>query len=290
MRVLVTGASGQVGRALIASKSADVELRALSHAELDIGDPAQVRRVVVDFQPELIVNAAAYTAVDKAESDEAGAVRGNVEGPRNLAMATRELNGARLLHISTDFVFDGCSATPYKPTDATRPLGVYGKTKLAGERAVLEVLGNRAAIVRTAWVYAAQGSNFLRTMLRLMKERGAVRVVADQIGTPTAAHSLANVLWKFAQRSDLFGVFHWTDAGIASWYDFAVAIAEEARARGLLDKEALVTPIATEDYPTPAQRPAFSVLDKRTTVAALGLPSVHWRQNLRSVLTELTHV
>lgn len=288
MKVLITGAGGQVGRALIQSIPAGIEVRAVSHAELDIGDEQQVNRVAAEFRPELIVNAAAYTAVDKAEADEVGAIRGNVDGPRNLAMAAHAIKDARLIHISTDFVFDGSGSSPYKPTDATHPLGVYGRTKFGGELAVRQELGDRAVIVRTAWVYAAQGNNFLRTMLRLMKERGAVRVVGDQIGTPTAAHSLAQVLWRFATRPDLAGVFHWTDAGVASWYDFAVAIAEEASARGLLKADVRVAPIATEDYPTPAKRPAYSVLDKRATLAALNIETMHWRQQLRTVIGELS--
>jgi dTDP-4-dehydrorhamnose reductase len=192
-----------------------------------------------------------------------------------------------LLHISTDFVFDGRSYSPYRPTDATGPLGVYGATKLAGEQAVLKTLGHRATVVRTAWVYAAQGRNFLRTMLRLMNERGAVRVVADQIGTPTAAPSLAEVLWKFAARPDQSGVFHWADSGVASWYDFAVAIAEEGAPRGLINRVVQVTPVTTAEYPAPAARPAFSVLDKRSTLAALDIVPVHWRAKLRLVMDGL---
>lgn len=283
MKVLITGAGGQVGRALVAQAPPATNVRAVSHGELDIGDAAAVDRYVGDFRPEVIINAAAYTAVDKAENDEAAAIRGNIEGPRHLAVAAAATD-ARLIHISTDFVFDGRSSTPYKPDDATNPLGVYGRTKLAGERAVLEALGDRAAVVRTSWVYAAQGGNFMRTMLRLMSERGAVRVIADQVGTPTAAHSLAEVLWRLAGQREMTGVFHWSDAGVASWYDFAVAIAEEAHARGLLPKLPQVTPIATHEYPTPAVRPSYSVLDKSASYAALQLTPVHWRENLRRIL------
>jgi dTDP-4-dehydrorhamnose reductase len=254
---------------------------------LDIGDAAQVAGFVADFKPQLIINAAAYTAVDKAETEQTLANTVNAEGPANLARAAAKQGAIRVLHISTDFVFDGCGSSPYRTTAATAPLGVYGTTKLAGEQAVLNILGTQAVVVRTAWVYAAQGQNFVRTMLRLMNERGAVRVVADQVGTPTSAASLASVLWMFVSRPDLSGVFHWTDAGVASWYDFAVAIAEEATAKGLLQREVQLTPIATTDYPTPAKRPAYSVLDKQTTIAAFGIPPVHWRTKLREVLEEL---
>lgn len=287
MKVLVTGASGQLGRALATSIPTGVRLLAVTRAELDIGDLASVQRCVKEFQPDLIINAAAYTLVDKAESEVAAAEHGNVEGPRSLALAARELPGTRLIHVSTDFVFDGSQSSPYPPDNRPAPLGVYGKTKLAGEQAVSEVLGSRALIVRTAWVYDAHGKNFLRTMLRLMKERGAVRVVADQVGTPTCSHSLAQALWLFARRPELSGVYHWTDAGVASWYDFAVAIAEEAVAHGLLASLPQVVPIATHEYPTPVRRPAYSVLDKSATHAALGVPPVHWRVRLREVMAQV---
>jgi len=191
-----------------------------------------------------------------------------------------------MIHVSTDYVFSGDGTRPYEPSDPVGPKSAYGRTKLAGERAVAAA-GGDAVVVRTAWVYAAQGKNFMRTMLRLMESKGNVRVVADQIGTPTAAISLAKVLWALADRPDLSGVYHWTDAGVASWYDFAVAIAEEGAAVGLLPATVRVEPITTAEYPTPARRPSFSVLDSRTCVAALGLTPPHWRAALRTELKEL---
>ena len=286
MKVLITGASGQLGRALIVAAPAGMQVLPVTRAELDIGDLPSVQRCVNQFQPEVILNAAAYTLVDKAESEVAAAERGNIDGPRNLAVAANHI-GARVIHVSTDYVFDGSQSTPYQPNTATAPSGVYGRTKLAGEQAVMEALGERALIVRTAWVYDANGKNFLRTMLRLMQERGAVRVVADQIGTPTCSHSLAQVLWQFAQRPELSGVYHWTDAGVASWYDFAVAIAEEAVELGLLKSLPQVMPIASHEYPTPVRRPAFSVLDKSATYVALDLEPIHWRVRLREVLRQI---
>lgn len=288
MKVLITGASGQLGRALIGSAPAGIELLSVTRAQLDIGDLSSVQRCVAQFQPDVIINAAAYTLVDKAESEVAAAERGNIEGPQHLAIAARQV-GARLIHVSTDYVFDGSQSTPYGPSAATAPTGVYGQTKLAGEQAVLAALAQRALIVRTAWVYDAAGKNFLRTMLRLMQERGSVRVVADQIGTPTCSHSLAQVLWLFAQRPELSGIYHWTDAGVASWYDFAVAIGEEAHALGILKTLPQVIPIATHEYPTPVRRPAFSVLDKSGTDAALKVEPVHWRVRLREVLRQVKH-
>ena len=287
MKVLVTGAGGQVGRLLRATCPEGIELTACTHAELDIGDPQAVRRTVERVQPAAVINAAAYTAVDKAESEPELARRINGLGPAHLA-ASAAACGARLVQISTDFVFDGTASSPYRPEAQPHPLSVYGATKLEGERAVLEALPDRSVIVRTAWVYAAQGKNFVHTMLRLMRERGAVRVVADQVGTPTAARPLAEVLWHMVMRPEIGAIHHWTDAGVASWYDFAVAIAEEGAALGLLPSGVEVTPIATEDYRTPARRPAYSVLDKRSLMT-LGFHPAHWRQRLRDTLKEIAH-
>jgi dTDP-4-dehydrorhamnose reductase len=286
MRVLITGASGQLGSALVHSAPLRTAVRALSRGELNIDDAAAVRAAVADFQPQLIINAAAYTAVDKAESEPDLADAINAQGPRHLAEAASAIPGCRLLHISTDYVFNGSAARPYQPSDPTDPLSVYGRTKLAGEQAALGVLAERAVVLRTAWVYAAQGKNFLLTMLRLMRERGAVRVVADQKGTPTAAASIARALWRIAELPGVHGVLHWTDAGVASWYDFACAIAEDALAAGLLSQAVTVTPITTAEYPTAAHRPANSVLDCRASIEKLGIKPPHWRQSLATTLAQ----
>jgi dTDP-4-dehydrorhamnose reductase len=203
-----------------------------------------------------------------------------------LAETVSRLPGSRLIHISTDFVFDGAGSVPYAPDAPTAPMSVYGSTKLAGEKFVAGILGARGLVLRTSWVYDASGRNFLNTMLRLMREEKPLRVVVDQVGTPTWAGSIAEVLWRFAGRADLSGIWHWSDAGVASWYDFAVAIAEEAHAGGLLARLPQVTPVSTAEYSTPAKRPSFSVLDKRATIDAIGIPVVHWRQNLRRVIKE----
>ncbi len=245
-----------------------------------------VQRAVEAQAPAVIINAAAFTAVDRAETEVDAARRVNGLGPRHLARAAAA-SGARLVHISTDFVFDGHASVPYAPDAPTAPLGIYGQTKLEGEQAVRELLPDAAVIVRTSWVYAAHGANFLRTMLRIMGEKGQVRVVADQIGTPTAADSLAEILWALTQRPDVMGLQHFSDAGVASWYDFAVAIAEEASALGLLPPGVRVSAIGTADYPTPARRPSYSVLDKRALLAALAPEHHHWRVSLRRVLGTL---
>ena len=281
MKVLVTGANGQLGQALAASVPAGADLTALDRAALDIGDDEAVAAAIDAIAPDLVVNAAAYTAVDKAESDAEAAWRVNAAGPGHLAAAAAGRK-ARFIHVSTDFVFDGASGIPYRPDQPTAPLGVYGASKRAGEEAVLAAHPD-ALIVRTAWVYGTSGHNFVRTMLRLMAERDELRVVADQIGTPTYATGLAHALWAL-DAAGAQGIHHWTDSGAASWYDFAVAIQEEALALGLLARAVPVLPIATGDYPTPARRPSYSILDKASAVALVGAPAPHWRVHLRDML------
>jgi dTDP-4-dehydrorhamnose reductase len=287
MKVLITGAGGQVGRALISCTPRDVQPIPCTRTELDIADESVVRDRVRRAAPDLIINAAAYTAVDRAEAQAAEAYRINADGAGNLARAALE-SGAVLIQLSTDFVFDGRSSSPYRPDSPTGPLSVYGKSKLAGEATVLERLPGRAVVLRTAWIYASEGQNFVRTMLRLMREQGSVRVVADQVGTPTAAASVAEAIWAIAARPDIRGIHHWTDAGVASWFDFAVAIAEEAVQLGILSQEPAVVPITTAQYPTAARRPAYSVLEK-SSLLSLGLAPTHWRKRLRTVLREVEH-
>ena len=283
MRVLIAGSGGQLGRALQASAPAGWTISAPPEAEFDITDPEAVARVVSAAVPDAVINAAAYTAVDKAESEPALAQRVNVNAVGLLAAAARNA-GAAFVHVSTDFVFDGTAHSPYSPLAAANPLGVYGRTKLAGEQAAQELHG-RPLIVRTAWVYAAHGQNFVRTMLRLMAERDEVRVVADQIGTPTHVPTLAGTLWTLIEGGHT-GIFHATDAGVASWYDFAVAIRDEALAAGVLSRPVKVTPIRTIDYPTPATRPPYGVLDKTETWKIVGSAN-HWREELRICMKEI---
>ncbi len=282
-RILVTGAGGQLGQELLRRAPVAHEVHGLDRNALDIGDDSAVRRCVDDLRPQAIINAAAYTAVDRAESDVDNAHRINATAVGSLAKAAASC-GARLIHVSTDFVFDGTQSTPYRPDDRTQPLGIYGLSKCRGEEAVLASASD-ALIVRTAWVYSAHGGNFVKTMLRVMRERPEVRVVADQIGTPTSAATLAGALWSLLDTQAPAGIYHYTDAGAASWYDFACAIREIAQQISG-ESPAPVLPIRTQDYPTPAKRPAYSVLDKTSTYALIG-NAPHWREPLRDVLSEL---
>lgn len=277
---LVTGAGGQLGRALSAAVPAGWRVIALSRDRLNLADQEAIARTVAEVAPDLILNAAAYTAVDRAESEEDAARAINADAPGALAAAAREC-GAHLVHVSTDFVFDGTASAAYRPDAPRAPLGAYGRTKAAGEDAA----GADATVIRTAWVYGAGGANFVNTMLRLMRTRDEVKVVADQIGAPTWAASLAAVCWGLGTGRQA-GMWHYSDVGVASWYDFAVAIQEEAFAAGMLERTVPVLPIGTADYPTPAQRPALSLLDSSATRAALHMAPVHWRANLRRMLAE----
>jgi dTDP-4-dehydrorhamnose reductase len=282
VKVVVTGAGGQLGRELARTAPAGITLSLLTSAGCDIGDAAAVGRMADLERPDVIINAAAYTAVDKAESEAAQAERVNTQGPANLAAA----GAGRVLHVSTDFVFDGDGGRPWRTDATTNPLSVYGRTKLAGEAPVL-ALGARGLVVRTSWVYSKFGNNFVKTMLKLMSTRPALRVVADQVGAPTWAKGLALALWQAVERPAVQGLHHWRDAGAASWYDFAVAIAEEATAADLLKQPVEVAPIATHDYPTPARRPSYSVLECSSTWQQLDMTPPHWRVHLRRMIAEL---
>lgn len=279
------GGGGQVARAVAAAVPRGHSAVSRSHTELDITDEAAVTRAMTDSRFDWIVNGAAYTAVDLAETEPDQARKINDTAVGILARAAAAA-GSRLLHLSTDFVFDGRSNRAYRPTDGAHPLGVYGASKLGGERQALEH-GRDAIVLRTAWVYASAGRNFALTMLRLMREREDVRVVCDQIGTPTWAASIAGALWGLMEGGAAPGIYHWTDLGVATWYDFAVAIQDEALARGLLKRAVPVIPIPTSAYPTPASRPTFSVLDTASARSVIAFPAQHWRHNLRNMLDEL---
>lgn len=285
MRILVLGGGGQVARAVADSVPKNRTVVVSTHAQLDVTDEAAVAAAFSTQQWDWVVNAAAYTAVDLAEKEPGKADKVNNIAVGILARHAARI-GARFLHVSTDFVFDGRAHRAYLPTDPAQPLSVYGMTKLGGERFALESGGN-PIVVRTAWVYASTGKNFVLTMLRLMREREEIRVVCDQIGSPTWAAGLAGAIWGFVETNATPGLYHWTDLGVASWYDFALAIQEEALARGLLPRAVPVLPIPSSAYPTPALRPAFSVLNTESARLAVPFPAQHWRINLRNMLDEL---
>lgn len=287
MKALVLGCNGQLGQALATNVPDESKYVGYDLPDLDITNSGAMQKVCCDIRPTVIINAAAYTAVDQAESEIEIATAVNVEGPRNVAAAARNI-GARLIHVSTDFVFDGRASAPYKPDAATNPLSTYGRSKREGELAVLDAGGDRTVVVRTAWLYSKTGGNFVKTMLRLMGEREELSVVTDQIGTPTWADSLATAVWGFAGAAEASGIFHWTDGGETSWHDFAVAIQEEGLSLGLLNKAIPIRPISTEEYPTAARRPRYSVLDCSETCAVLSLQLIPWRVNLRRMLQGLT--
>ncbi len=292
MRLLLLGGNGQVGRELRRTLPALGELVVATREGGD-GEPAAdfdapdaLGELVRRIAPDVVVNAAAYTAVDRAESEPDAAFRVNARAPGAIAQACAA-TGALLLHYSTDYVFDGSASRPYREDDATAPLGVYGASKLAGEEAV-RASGARHAILRTAWVYAAHGKNFLHTMLRLAGERDELRVVADQVGAPTPAVWIAEASTRIlAHGVPTSGTWHLVAAGETSWHGFAQAIIDEALAAGLLQRVPRVLPIATAEYPTPARRPAYSVLDTERLRRDFGIAPPDWRDGLRAVLSEL---
>ena len=297
MKVIITGAAGQLGQALrlavpaaIAGKPVELITTSRSGGEgtlaLDLADAAACRALVHEHKPDWLINAGAYTAVDQAEREAELAQAVNAGAPAAFAEALQAMGG-RLLQVSTDFVFNGSQGSPYRPDQPVDPLGVYGASKAAGETAAAEVLDPaRLCILRTSWVYGPVGKNFLLTMLRLTREREQLGVVADQVGCPTATQGLAQACWAVLEHRAA-GVHHWSDAGAASWYDFAVAISELGMSAGLLENPARINPITTADYPTPAQRPSYSLLDCTGTRQSLHLPPLHWREALRQVMGDV---
>lgn len=290
VKVLITGAAGQVGSELVKLAPVGFEVVGYKSSELDITNAQQVQQIVAEQAPALIINAAAYTAVDKAESDAERAYAVNETGVKNLAEAALAL-GIPVFHISTDYVFDGTASEPYIETDPVGPTGVYGASKLAGER-VLACSGVKHIILRTSWVFGAEGNNFVKTMLRLGKERDTLGVVADQHGCPTSAASIAKVLWVLAQKYVAenalpWGIYHFSNAPATTWHGFACEIFKQAVEAGFLERAPMVNSIKTSDYPTPTKRPAWSVMDSSALVNVLGSDVPGWQRELSVVLDQL---
>lgn len=285
LRALIFGASGQAGQALLATAPPSVSIVAPDAQKADVRDHDAVDRAVTDGRPGVIINCAAFTNVDEAESRADDAFQVNAVGAEIVADSARR-HGARVIHISTDYVFDGSAHTPYAVDAPTRPLSVYASTKLEGERRVLGS-GADCAVVRTAWLHSRDGANFVRTTHRLLCAGRVMRVVDDQLGTPTRARHLAHALWRIAERPAIHGVLHFTDSGVASWFDVATAIMDALGEAGKLPTGADVVPITTEEYPTAAERPRYSVLDKHDSWRAIGYTPPHWRHGIVATTHEL---
>jgi len=289
VKVLLTGSDGQLGRCLAESAPKFANLISANRGVCDLRNAASITRLLENSRPDLVVNAAAYTAVDKAESEPELARQVNTDAVGIIAEYC-SLNDARLIHISTDFVFDGLTSTPYLPNDTPHPLGIYGQTKLAGEKLALERCP-ATDIVRSSWAYSSYEPNFVSTMLRLGESLDELSVVNDQIGAPTYGPNLAKLVWQIASsRTDdeEQRIWHWSDHGETSWYDFAVAIFAESFELGLLQRMPTVKPISSEEYGAAAQRPPYSVLDTRQTAAKFGIEAINWQTALHTHLARLS--
>ncbi len=285
MNVLLLGSEGQLGWELQRTLPDHITLTTCDYPKVDFCSTQSIKQCINTTQPDCIINSAAYTAVDKAEQEEDLAFRINHQAVIEIAELCKQ-NNILLIHISTDFIFNGQHFKPYLPDDTPNPESVYGKSKLKGEQAVHKILQDKALIIRTAWLYSAHGNNFVKTMLTLMKEKSSLNVIDEQIGSPTWANGLAKTIWDALEKK-ITGTFHWTDAGIASWYDFAIAIQEEALTLELLDNPIPIYPVPSNAFPTPAKRPMYSVLDKSSCWQTLKIKPTHWRTQLRSMLMEL---
>ena len=289
--VLVTGANGQLGKCLRQTQPTGLQARFFSRADLDVSDAHAVRRTVEALEPTFVINCAAYTNVDGAESDENAAHAINTLGVENLANVGKRL-GTKLVHVSTDFVFDGLASTPYLPGSTTNPLGIYGKTKLGGESALRFVLPDDSLVIRTSWLYSEFGANFVKTMLRLFETKDSFQVVEDQRGSPTYAGGLAELIWLIASNDRFVpGVIHWCDTGVTSWYEFADAIGVMGMEMNLISKRASLSPILAADYGSLAPRPAYSALDCASTLRMYPEAEQRkWQDNLARMLSNLKRI
>jgi dTDP-4-dehydrorhamnose reductase len=281
VRALITGAGGQLARELVRAVPAGVEPKAVSRSECDITDPQAVDRVLTSFRPDVVINAAAYTAVDAAEEARDVAFRVNAQGAEHVARSA-ERAGARLVHISTDYVFDGDRSTPYPPDASPNPLNVYGQSKLEAERLVMSAAPS-ALVIRTGWLYSGSGKNFLTSILAALNGPRPLRVVNDQIGSPTSAPEFAAAIWKTLQ-SEISGVYHWSNLGAASWYDFAVEIARLVQQLEIRSAVPTIVAVTSDEYGSRARRPRYSVLDSTLLARTLQTSPSHWQQGILAAL------
>lgn len=285
MKSVITGAAGQLGRCLVATKPPGVIVRAVDRQECDITDPRALNALFDNFRPDIVINTAAYTAVDAAESNKHLAFAINARGAGNVAEAAARC-GARIIQISTDYVFDGNRSTPYPPEAAPAPLNVYGASKLEGEVRAAAAAPD-ALVIRAGWLYSWHGKNFLLSLMRLIGSSKPLKVVSDQTGCPTRAQELAAIIWK-AAVAGLQGTYHWANAGRGSWYDFATEIAAAAQDLHLVDDVPSITAVTSEEYGSPARRPKFSVLDSTKLAALLDCSPLPWREALRQEMAHHT--
>ncbi len=290
MKILLTGSTGQIGHEIIKSRPVDIEIINLDRDQLDLSNYESCKKTVLKINPDWIINCGAYTAVDDAEKDTKLSNQINAYAPKAFTEIINEKN-SNLLHISTDFVFDGKQSFPYEENQKRNPLCQYGRSKALGEELIESNLENveNATILRTSWVISPRGKNFILTMLKLHAEREEINVVSDQIGSPSSAFEIAKACWKIIElkkKEKLPFILHWSDAGVASWFDLAVAVGDIAKELNMIDKIAIVNPISTSDYPTPAQRPKYSVLNTFNTAKLLKKKPIHWRKNLKDILYE----
>ena len=286
MKIIVIGKSGQLAWELNLLSSSSHEIVCLGRNDIELTDSTSIYDTLKKYGATGVINASAYTAVDQAESDVENAYALNAKAAGNLAHACKVL-AIPFIHISTDFVFQGDKGSPYLPDDDINPLGVYGASKADGEQLITTVYPEQSAIIRTSWVYSTHGNNFVKTMLNLMDSKPELGIISDQIGSPTYAKGLATAC-VLSLTNNLTGIHHYTDTGVASWFDFAVAIQSIGLELGLLDNKIQIKPISTSQYPTPAKRPHYSVLDKSSLVNALpDLSCTHWQIQLHEMMTAL---
>ena len=299
MKILLVGKSGQLGSSLIKTlpeymSGKVVELKTTSREELDLSIPSKCEDLVMKYQPDYLINAAAYTAVDLAESQKKLAYQINAEAPTIFAKTLKKIGG-KLIHFSTDYVFDGNKSLPYKTTDIANPLNTYGLSKLEGEKKILEFLSltQQAIIIRTSWLYDSTGNNFVTKIIKLIKSNKTLKIVSDQLSSPTSSISLATFCWtvirSMEQGEKFSNLMHFSDTGIASWYDFAYAILEIGNDIGLFSSNTKILPIKTTEYKTLALRPSFSVLDNSFAMSEFDIEPQHWRICLRSVLNNINN-